>query len=149
MSAYVVDNEVINRILYAIFHALRNNDNDPEAILFPKPAGDLLTTLNPHDLGRLMRYINESAVMQRYDTYDIDKLPGRYDESGKMVRYKYVEEKIDNINELRMDLARFLYQCSEGNIVSDSLYKEIKDYYSIVYQIDNICANMRRERKRV
>jgi len=23
-----------------------------------------------------------------------------------------------------------------------------KDYYSIVYQIDNICANMRRERKR-
>lgn len=139
MSAYVVDNEVINRILFAINHA--RDCREERTRFFPTPRKGILTVIPIEILGINMRNINELAVMQRYGEYDIDKLPGVYDENNKMIRYVYKKEHNINLMLLEDDLREYVYQCSEGDVVNDMLYLELSEYHKLVKEIISICLN--------
>jgi len=125
MSAFVVDNLIINRIVAGIDYAKINNElNGP-----PRPYQEILIDSEPDQLGLALRELNEGAVKQRYPDWITSGLPGTY-EGGQLQPYRYEWTPYPPIMQLYKDLACLIYQCTEGDIPSDPLYKQLKDYYN-------------------
>lgn len=139
MSAFIVDDQVINRILSGIDYAILNNNGHFEGI--PKPYGETLTSTEPDQLGVMLRALNERAVLQRYPDCTPDNMPGPVDENGKTPAYEYTWEPYPPIMQLYKDIACLVYQCTEGDVIHDPLYKQLQEYYNdlahaIVHRLD-------------
>lgn len=124
MSAFIVDDIVINRILSGIDYSKLSNDQ------LPRPYGETLINTEPAELGQLLRDLNEAAVLQRYPDCTPESMPGPVDENGMTPAYEYNYEPYPKIMQLYKDVGCLVYQCSEGNIPDRPLYKQLHEYYN-------------------
>ncbi len=127
MSAFIVDNSIINRIVSGLDYATLNND---PVNGIPRPYGKRLIEADPHELGQALRDLNEYAVKQRYPDWITQGLPGTIDENGELVPYEYTWQPYPSIIQFYKDIGCLVYQCTEGDAVSDPLYLELQDYYN-------------------
>lgn len=102
MSAYLVNEETIHRVLKAafVFHI-----NWPENIAN--------ATRTSSDFGQMLWNMNQEAVNYRYN------------ENEKAPKYEYQRVEATN-HQLYKSLQCFLYQCSEGDINQTQLYKHVE-----------------------
>jgi len=132
MSAYIVDDRTINRILAGIRYAQYGHTDYapwPTAVMgcerrdFCCDCGSesaMLVTFGP--LGVRLREMNEAAVRARYnDADEADMIPGPYE-------YEYVPNP--TVSQLYKSLGCYLYQCSEGDIPEDPLFKALEDWWT-------------------
>lgn len=128
MSAYIVSNEVINRILSGIESGRFNNNL---SIGIPRPSAAHCTELLNapiEELGQELYKLNYLAVCKRYPDAGHNDLPGPYND-GALLGYEY--KPIfpgPTLQQLYKDLSCLIYQCSEGDIPDRALYKELVDY---------------------
>ena len=111
MSAYVVEDSTINKIVSAI-ELVNNHRSD----IFPNtPLG---LQCNIKDLAEAMSNMNVRAVNQRY--------------SGKPEpnTFKYKSTSPAGRVQTYKALGCFLYQCSEGNVPNEWLYIALKEWES-------------------
>lgn len=127
MSAYIVDDITINRIVRKIF-----DDFFSDSRLFK----DFLSNVfleSPEKLGTSMYKMNLEAVMLRYsDCADnLDMVPGPIDENGhhKPYKYSYTGCQSNKIQVFK-SIDCYLYQCDEGNVSNNELYKFLSWYRS-------------------
>jgi hypothetical protein len=107
MSAFVVDNSTISRVVTFFQHS---------RYFGPVVAGyDLRQANDRHALGFVMHSMNVSAVGQRYLGY-----------LGEVVPYKFSYEFGSTFAALK-SLECWIYQCSEGDIPERQLYKDMKE----------------------
>ena len=117
MSAYIVDDETINRTIGAIEYAMqhRRDCDHPRA-----PEGIGLPTCEPAELrtlGGAMRAMNERAIRAHYGT-----------DAASMIGDAYVWESrgfCGSWLQVIKSLACYLYQCSEGTVPAEPLYKAL------------------------
>lgn len=128
MSAFIVDDQVINRILSAIDYSKLSGGGAFEGI--PKPYGETLLNTEPAELGQLLRDINTYAVMQRYPGSTPDDIPGPMGPDGKTPAYSYTWAPYPTIMQLYKDLSCLRYQLTEGDTPQRRLYQEIDEYYN-------------------
>jgi hypothetical protein len=122
MSAFVVRNEIINRIVASI--DLANYGNG----MLPVPETPILSETRPEDLGVLLREMNEDAVGQRYPDLTVDEFPGTVDDNQKLIPYQYYEVPPADKEQLFKDLSNLIYQCFEGDVPQQPLFVEIRTY---------------------
>lgn len=115
MSAYIVDDKTINRIVSAaILHTLDS--------LTPAPGFLMLDSQEPddwHALGSAMRDMNVAAVIARYGPSD--SLPGPL----PLLPYQFRLVTAPGLVQTVKSLACYLYQCSEGDIPERRLYQQL------------------------
>lgn len=126
MSAYIVEDKCINRILSSML------DNADDAWLMNRLreliGGEGFPVFSPVNqesltsLGKSMLYMNAEAVSQRYDEPK-ETAPGD--------TYKFEHLSTTRIQAI-MSLACFLYQCSEGNVPDMALFKGLEEYRRIL-----------------
>lgn len=115
MSAYIVNDKTINRIISAaILHTLGS--------LAPAPR--LLVPDNPElgdwrSLGSAMRDMNVAAVIARYGLSD--SLPG----PSPLLPYQFRPVTAPGLIQTIKSLDCYLYQCSEGNVPDWTLYQQL------------------------
>ncbi len=131
MSSFIVDNSTINRIVGMLEWAAKSHSNN-----YPNPKynGELLLVQNLEEaevLGLALYSLNVQAVNIRYpDTVGKpNRMPGSIDESGNHVPYKFIAKfpgnnRIQNLKSLQC----LIYQCSEGNVTNEPLYKSLREY---------------------
>jgi len=109
MSAYIVKNECINRIVSYLY------------------SNNKITEDQCKILGKQLLKMNIKAVCQRYGDKEINKLVKDY-------VYQYVDAR-DHYQVLK-SLDCFLYQCLEGTVPKMKLYKKMTEYqYSLTYKL--------------
>ena len=113
MSAYVVEDKTINRIVTRL--EFDRDGNWPK-----KQLADLLGFTSQYELanqkiGEAMLALNVEAVNQRYNQDD------------KPMKYKYKRTIVPPIQALK-SLSCWLYQCSEGDVPERPLYKILRAY---------------------
>ena len=129
MSAYVLNNNTINRIVAGIESAMQNGSYSPN-----RPPPDLpayiACNFNPSKFGRKLYEMNVKAVNARYpDTVNNpDAMPGLVDANGRHVSYKYAPAMPPTKYQFYKDLETYLYQCTEGDVPSRELYKAVESY---------------------
>ena len=123
MSAFIVDNTLINRIVSAISSTMLGHSQS-----IPRPYSPALCETEPKVLGQKLRELNELAVKQRYPDWELNGLPGPVDEQGNTPDYRYSPVAVPTAMQLYKDLRCLLYQCSEGDIPYYQLYKELEEY---------------------
>ena len=116
MSAYIVDDETIDRIVnYVKF--TQNGEEAAQRILQKY-------VIDPEKLGRELFALNVEAVRQRYsDCKSIEDMP------GKIGHYEYVHTPSINGNRFQIlkSMKCWLYQCSEGDVPKRPLFKAIEE----------------------
>ena len=117
MSAYVVDDETINRVVTHL-------DNDDRARWNLEQIREALgtATVQPEALGLAMFKLNVEAVGQRYpDLKSIEDMP------GEIGHYEYAHriELCGRVQALK-SLECWLYQCSEGNVPERPLFQAMQ-----------------------
>jgi hypothetical protein len=113
MSAYIVDDITINRVL--AFLAFDRNAEWLKLRLDDAGLG--------HDmpaLGAAMFALNVEAVRQRYDDDNI--------EGFRSLDYEYRAELPPAIHQALKSLHCWHYQCTEGNVLTSALYRLMGDY---------------------
>lgn len=122
MSAYIVDDNTINRII-AGFEYVEQTRGDR----MPRPHGYAVTQHEtPAELGQAMRDMNVKAVKARYPN---DKLlPGPVDENGNTPDYVYHSVMPLPPVAMYKSIQWFLYQCTEGDIDDSDLYIQLDEY---------------------
>jgi len=136
MSAYVVSDKTINRILAAIDYSMANAsawDVIPQPKMFElPPVGDKKAREKAlARIGRRLRKLNETAVLARYD--DLSMIPNE--------PFVYERLEVDSPIQVSKTLSCFLYQCCEGNVPENVLYKTLDAWERnicrwIVHQLD-------------
>jgi hypothetical protein len=116
MSAYIVDDTTINRILAGIKVARLDHE-----VQYPRPLGLLEAEALP-DLGQQLFMLNCEAIRRRYDE---DQVEGFIGQDG----YIFAQVNRPTRVQLLKSLRCFLYQCSEGTIpeVCD-LFKDLQTF---------------------
>jgi hypothetical protein len=134
MSAYIVDNKTINRIVSALLYSRDTRSfNGPMPAMYNKWLKEF-TQDEPEEIGAALYGMNCNAVMQRYPDCSKDDLPGPIDAG-----YKYRDEPITSSVQLYKSFQCYLYQCSEGDVSELPLYKALTDF---LYEIaDHIITN--------
>jgi len=140
MSAYIVEDKTINRILagieytqwghcdyaafpYAVMGCKRNQ-------FYAIDRDDLLSKIAP--IGHAMRSLNEDAVRARYDDAD---------ERGMIpAPYVYNSEKAPSLVQLYKSLHCLLYQCSEGDVPEHPLFQALETWTQSI--ADKIVFNL-------
>ena len=120
MSAYIVDDKTINRIVAAAM--LRTLGS-----LGPLVRQFRLVPDNPepHDwaaLGSALRDMNVAAVIARYGPSD--SLPG----PSPLLPYRFRLISAPSLIQTVKTLACYLYQCSEGDIPEQRLYQQLDNW---------------------
>jgi hypothetical protein len=128
MSAYVVNNKTIERILDFIrhdqSHGVGSVSRSPIA-RYSFTDWDLTSTEGLEILGRELLTMNRAAVMARYPNDDPDNLPGPIDPQP----FNYSNGRITpSIFQAHKAIAHLRYQCSEGDIPDWPLFKQLDDY---------------------
>jgi len=129
MSAYVVSYETLNKILAGLNYTKYHHDTYPHS---PREILGRPCAFEPEDLtrlGREMLLLNVRAIQCRYE----DQRPLTPSEvvsswlpGNGGAEFVYVASTPSpKVIPLYKALQCFIYQCSEGSIVSDSLYKEL------------------------
>lgn len=119
MSAYIVDDKTINRIISAAM--LRTLGGS----LGPVPRGLVPDNPEPDDwraLGSALRDMNVAAVIARYGPSD--SLPG----PSPLLPYQFQLVKAPSPIQTIKTLDCYLYQCSEGNIPDWTLYQQLSKW---------------------
>ncbi len=115
MSAYIVDDETINRIISAaMLYTLVS--------LAPAPRGIVPDNPEPNDwraLGSAMRDMNVAAVIARYGPSDSLSGP------SPLLPYQFRLVTAPGLVQTVKSLACYLYQCSEGDIPERRLYQQL------------------------
>lgn len=125
MSAYIVDDVTINRIVAGLKYARDYGGwNNP----FPKPDNEHLLFVDPKEYGATLRAMNAEAVYQRYPDCKPDELPGPCDDNDKNPAYKFIPILPPSPVQLFKSLQCFLYQCTEGDTDKCNLYKALHEY---------------------
>jgi len=128
MSAYVVDPIAVEKIVKAIEIAVRQEGKYPA--LYPdlrysdcKQLREMVE--NPLELGKTMYAMNINAVSQRYTD---GELPGTYDDNNNLVPYRKTLrfDACPKPVEVYKALTCYLYQCSEGDVDTLPLYRELE-----------------------
>lgn len=114
MSAYIVDDSTINRILAYLLHN--------EGWVARKLVSDHSTDASLPGLGQAMRDLNVAAVSARYPDDALDELPG----PCPLLPYAFEEELPPTAIETYKALSCLLYQCSEGYVPETPLYKALE-----------------------
>ena len=123
MSAYIVDNKTINRIVSALLYSLELRSlNGPLPPMYNAWLKEFSQD-EPEEIGLALYGMNYNAVMQRYPDLKSDELPGPVDAG-----YKYSDEPIPSAVQIFKSLQCYMYQCSEGNVPQLPLYKALEDY---------------------
>lgn len=121
MSAYIVDDQTINRILAAArvytHSTLSTTPPAPKGIIGPDP-----TFLHWVLLGGRLRDMNVAAVISRYGPSD--PLPG----PSPLLPYEYESISAPGPIQTISSLACYLYQCSEGDIPERRLYQQLRKW---------------------
>jgi hypothetical protein len=112
MSAYVVEDKTINRIVSFLQH---DRDNDYIKHRLAKECG-VFTWTTPEDFGRMLFALNVRSVKERYPN-DHDTYPP----------YQYQYEVCDRMQALK-SLRCWLYQSCEGEVDQEPLYQIMDDY---------------------
>ena len=134
MSAYVVDDSTINRILAAAWQwwmAGRGRGIPP----IPREWGQHSWPENAPELGAEMRAMNVAAVKARYPDDADDELPG----PRPLLPYKWESEACPSIEQVIKSLDCYLYQCAEGDIPETwELYNVLRNWQlDLCYHIVN------------
>lgn len=128
MSAFVVDRKCMDRIVRTLTARGRYGQ------ILPRFAGiDTSAPGAATEIGRRLFTLNIEAVMQRYpDTQDNpDNLPGEHGAMSIATTYRAPQHSpatlarrdlVDGVKALQC----LSYQCSEGNVPSTELYREIQ-----------------------
>jgi hypothetical protein len=123
MSAYIVENKTINRIVEALLYSRDTHSlNGPLPAMYNKWLKEFSQD-EPEEIGLALYGMNYNAVMQRYSDLKRDELPGPI-EAG----YKYSDEPITSAIQIYKSLQCYLYQCSEGDVPELPLYKALDAY---------------------
>ena len=115
MSAYIVDDSTVNRILAYLMHK--------EGYVARQLVTDHSTDASLPGLGQAMRDLNVAAVSARYPDDSLDNLPG----PCPLLPYAFEEELPPNPIAAYKSLSCFLYQCAEGYVPETPLYKALED----------------------
>jgi hypothetical protein len=122
MSAFIVSDATINAIINHYRHDHRNSDlrgwpsvyRDEVAGL----GGDELWSL----LGIKLRAMNERAIVARYGEDSINFMSGG-ETPDEYIPYVYSNQMPRPLTQVYGALGCYLYQCSEGSVVDEELYK--------------------------
>jgi len=147
MSAYVVNNAVINRILQGLNYSGYRGSFGLWSLGY-----DWLKALeraqgshaDQEELGHELYEINLESVRYRYDDSDLDNLPGTIDQkTGKCpAPYEYENIPAPDIFQLYKDLGCWIYQsCESETCRNDPVYKAIESFKHLV--ADTIISNMK------
>lgn len=125
MSAYVVEDETINRIVGHFFQVVASK-RTPMHLLAPLvPAGHVLGFAGLDEactkLGTAMHMLNVGAVRARYDDADEADMIGP--------AYQYAHAPATPMQAYK-SLGCWLYQCSEGNVPESLLHKALEEVYN-------------------
>jgi len=124
MSAYIVDDKTINRIVSAaILHTLGSLAPAPRLLVPDNPELD-----DWHSLGSAMRDMNVAAVIARYGPSD--SLPG----PSPLLPYQFQPVTAPGLVQTIKSLACYLYQCSEGDIPNWRLYQQLDKWQTELCQ---------------
>ena len=112
MSSFIVDDKTINGIVTYLYH-----DRDAGYLRDQLTRAGIAT--RPQDLGEAMYRLNLAAVEDRYGDYA----------AGQMctLEYKYRPVIASKVQVIK-SLSCWLYQCAEGTIDEDPLYKLMEKY---------------------
>lgn len=121
MSAYIVDNITINRIVAMLHEATEFGGEEKR---YPKPQNELLIVNydNEADFGEILYCMNRDAVMERYQDDKEGTLP------GQKSPFTFQPMMADNPLQTLKTLQCYLYQCTEGVTVEKHLYKALNQF---------------------
>ena len=126
MSAYIVDNSTINRIVAGLIQAEQSSWNSPYCKSYDCELAIDQNTAEQFAIS--LRAMNENAVSQLYTMDALDELPGPQ-ESGKLAPFRYMTIIPPSPVQFVKSLDCFIYQCSEGDVPDTSpLYKALYAY---------------------
>jgi len=126
MSAYVVDNETVNRIVSNVYEDSSNHVSPlygQLGRLFGEPTSPQALQALAEDLLAM----NQDAVMARYPGCDASNLPGPVD--PKPIQYAYSPS--DTIQTYKSATC-LRYQCSEGDVPETDLFKKLDEACNIM-----------------
>ena len=121
MSAYIVDDSTINRILAAA----ELYEQTDWLMTPPAPRGLVPSAPEPESwaaLGSAMRAMNVAAVVARYGPSDC--LPGPF----PLLPYQYESIMAPSPIQAIKSLTCYLYQCSEGDVPKQTLYQQLTQW---------------------
>jgi hypothetical protein len=128
MSAFVSDDQTINRIVSGLcFAKLHGDYSNP----IPRLDGDLAAAIeSPAEFGRTLYAMNVNAVEQRYPDCigNPNNLPGQCDDDGNHLPYQYQSIIPPQPIQLYKSIQSYLYQCNEGDVDEFPLYKTLNGY---------------------
>jgi len=119
MSAFIVENKTINRILSFLYWDNGISDSWNKRIL-DKVGFSVETEKEQERLGKAMLIMNCRGVSQRYNEK----------QDAKIIKsYKFVDVVLKDRQEIQVlkSLQCFLYQCCEGDTDTLELYKALKE----------------------
>jgi hypothetical protein len=111
MSAFMVQDKTINRIVTWL---KTNEESQRFATNHP------LLNVESATLGQAMFDLNIQGVNARYGDGEAKKF--------RPLDYQFKKEIFTNAIQVYKSLGCFLYQCSEGNVPDNPLYKELSEY---------------------
>jgi len=122
MSAYIVDDITINRIVSTLQYATERGwtSKMPD----PKYNNAMLLVSTKEEcknLGNAIRKMNEKAIIARYNQKTIKEFTG-----GSEYQYTSIvpPQRIQAMSSIKC----LLYQCAEGNVPEDMLYQVLDKY---------------------
>ncbi len=110
MSAYVVENKTINKIITFL-----NGNQDMRSYLYHSKGIDLDTHEKSQNFGQRLLALNIQAVNERYNESESVFQP-----------FEFHYELTDEIGAYKA-LRCLIYQCSEGDVPKTELYKTLND----------------------
>jgi len=117
MSAFIVDNKTVNKIVSWI----EKNKNTPDHTYTIGEFYKVFDTDNPNTLGKELLKLNIKSVAERYNNGDVTV----YNDLLNGYSYKYIY--YEGIPEVVKALHCFHYQCDEGLTCSTDQFKAIAD----------------------
>ena len=118
MSSFMVSNKTLNIITNYIL------DNRPRELEYALYWADW----KPEFIYEMLRDMNHRALCERYggevaqEMWDVNKY--NYDPAEKIPSYSIREEKAQIVTRISC----FLYQCNEGSVTRDELYKDLEKW---------------------
>lgn len=125
MSAYIVDEKTINKVITFL-----DNDQEMRSYLHHQLNIDLDTRDRAQDFGNKLMALNIQAVNERYEEHT-PIIP-----NGYQFRYE-LTDRIGAYKALRC----LIYQCSEGDVPKTKLYNVLEDISS--YMAHSIVSSLK------